>query len=120
MGYSTQMSNQGKTVQVTYHKDNGPNTPSDDVFIVVNAEEAEKWGANPGSLPLVEVVETFTVYRGGHGQPEQVGKEDLARIFGTSNEDEVVTQILAGGKMAGKTFQVDARNLAGDKQQTSA
>lgn len=94
------------TIKCHLHKDNGPNTPSDDVYILVNPETAQKWKKEPNSVPLVDVVESFNIWKMHCGQPDKISKDDMERIFGSSNMDDAIQRVLQEGTLEGKDFEV--------------
>ena len=53
-------------------------------------------------MPLVEVVGSFDVFHSGQGSQgllERPSKQQLEAVFGTSNETDIVEQILSKGKI---------------------
>lgn len=94
------------TIKCDFHKDNGPNSPSDDVYILVNPEAAQNWKKAPNSIPLVDVVENFQIWKTHCGQPDKLSNDEMSRIFGTTNMDDAILQVLNEGKLEGKDFEV--------------
>ena len=86
------------TAKVDFHKDNGPNEPSDDIYCLVNPEGYAKW-QNDKSVPLVDVVELFHIYKEHSGQPDKISADEMARILGTKDENLAITKILEEGKI---------------------
>jgi len=66
----------------------------------------EKWRKDR-SVPLIDVVTLFSVFRGTHGaDPFHAAKGELEGYFGSSKEEEVIKQILEKGVIH-KVHKVD-------------
>ncbi|KIP12798.1 hypothetical protein PHLGIDRAFT_123868 [Phlebiopsis gigantea 11061_1 CR5-6] len=80
-----------------------PSTQSTDEFtIIVNHEEFKRWKDGGDTIPLVEVVDSFTVFfsnQGTQGILGQASKQQLENVFGTTRDDEVVRQVLEKGAL---------------------
>ncbi|GAA5953223.1 hypothetical protein JCM8115_000466 [Rhodotorula mucilaginosa] len=79
-----------------------PDSMSTDEYIVIvgDVAAAEKWKGGDRSIPLVNVVDSFDVFHTGQGSQgllARPSKQDLDTIFGTTNEDAIVEQILTKG-----------------------
>lgn len=74
----------------------------DFIVFLDSAEDYQKWLADR-SVPLTQVVSSFKVFTtrvgGSQGILEGVSKAMLENEFGTSDEDQVVIQILEKGSM---------------------
>ena len=69
--------------------------------VIVNPEEYKKWKDGDTSIPLAEVVDSFSVFwstQGHQGHLGQPSKQQLDTDFGTHKDDEVVKHILEKGK----------------------
>ncbi|KAG1752529.1 DUF1960-domain-containing protein [Suillus paluster] len=79
-----------------------PDTQSTDEFIViVNPAEYKKWKAGGKTIALAEVVDAFKVFFSNQGAQGILGapsKQQLDTTFGTTNDVDVMTQILEKGK----------------------
>ncbi|KAA1466640.1 DUF1960-domain-containing protein [Dentipellis sp. KUC8613] len=76
-------------------------TSSVSYIVIVNAPEFKRWKEGGVTIPLVEVVDSFDVYRSEQGNQGLLGrasKQDLDNDFGTHKDDDVVAQILQNGK----------------------
>jgi len=74
---------------------------TDEFTVMVNPEEYKKWSEGDTSIPLVDVVQSFTIYfsnQGSQGKLGQASKQQLENVFKTSKEDEAVAQVLKLGK----------------------
>ncbi|GAA5866210.1 hypothetical protein JCM3774_004118 [Rhodotorula dairenensis] len=86
-----------------------PDSTSTDEFIVIigDVAAAEKWRGGDRSIPLVTVVDSFDVFHTGQGSQGVLGrpsKQDLENVFGTTNEDDIIQQVLTKGTI--KTSEV--------------
>jgi len=68
-------------------------------YVLVYAGMVEKWRKDK-SIPMVDVVDSFAVFRGRKGEADHPAKGELESEFGTSNNDSVVTQILEKGELS--------------------
>ncbi|KAG0709892.1 DUF1960-domain-containing protein [Suillus ampliporus] len=79
-----------------------PDTQSTDEYIVfVNLSEFKKWKEGGKTIPLADVVDAFKVLFSNQGAQGILGapsKQQLDTTFGTTNNIDVVTQILEKGK----------------------
>lgn len=79
-----------------------PDTQSTDEFIaIVNPAEYKKWKEGDTSIPLAQVVDSFVVFFSNQGSQGILGRpsrQQLENVFGTSNDIDVVTKVLQGGK----------------------
>ncbi|TFY71357.1 hypothetical protein EVG20_g1664 [Dentipellis fragilis] len=76
-------------------------TSSVSYIVIVNAPEYKRWKEGDTTIPLVEVVDSFDVYRSEQGNQGLLGRpsnQDLDTDFGTHKDDDVVTHILQNGK----------------------
>jgi len=74
---------------------------SDEYMCVVNPEEYKKWKAGDTTIPLVDVVDSFSVFfsnQGNQGVLGQASKQQLENTFGTSKDVDVITYMLKNGK----------------------
>jgi ribosome maturation protein Sdo1 len=84
----------------------------DEDFIVFldSVEDYQKWRGDK-SVPLAQVVSSFKVFtthrHGAQGMMEGASKALLENEFGTSNDDEAVTQILEKGNL--QEFEMSER-----------
>ncbi|POY71998.1 hypothetical protein BMF94_5007 [Rhodotorula taiwanensis] len=81
-----------------------PDSMSTDEYIIVigDVSAAEKWKGGGDSIPLVDVVDSFDVFHTGQGSQglmQRASKQDLDTIFGTTNDNEIVEQILTKGQI---------------------
>jgi ribosome maturation protein Sdo1 len=89
---------------------------SDDDFIVMaeSVDAVNKWKEDK-STPLVDVVDSFDVFvthkQGTQGVMDRASKSSLENQFGTSNEDDVVKQILEKGEV--QESKVSFENYSG-------
>ncbi|POY71997.1 hypothetical protein BMF94_5006 [Rhodotorula taiwanensis] len=71
---------------------------SDEYMVLIgNAEECRR-----SSIPLVRIVDSFDVFHTGQGATgimQRTSKQTLDTVFGTTNEDEIVEQILTKGQI---------------------
>ncbi|KJX94629.1 shwachman-bodian-diamond syndrome protein [Zymoseptoria brevis] len=76
---------------------------NDDFIVIVDSVQAVKDWKKDSSVPLAQVVSSFKVFvTGGHGNQgilDGASKGSLESEFGTSNDDEVVKQILEKGSI---------------------
>ncbi|KAM0793077.1 hypothetical protein ACM66B_000560 [Microbotryomycetes sp. NB124-2] len=76
---------------------------TDEFIIIVDDEEAaKKWLGGDKTIPLVDIVSSFDVFHSGQGAQgllARPSKQQLDSVFGTTNDDEIVTQILEKGRM---------------------
>ncbi|KAF8812205.1 DUF1960-domain-containing protein [Phlegmacium glaucopus] len=79
-----------------------PDSQSTDEFmIIVNPQELKKWKDGVRTIPLADVVDSFTVFHSGQGSQgilRQPSKQQLDTVFGTHKDVDVVTFILNNGK----------------------
>lgn len=79
-----------------------PDTQSTDEYIViVNPSQYKKWKEGDRTIPLAEVVDSFQVFYSNQGAQGILGKpsdQQLDNIFGTTNDIDVMTQVLEKGK----------------------
>ncbi|KAG5721736.1 hypothetical protein E4T56_gene17641, partial [Termitomyces sp. T112] len=79
-------------------------TSTDEYTVIVNPEEYKKWKAGDTSVPISQVVDSFDIFHSNQGHQGRLGqpsKQQLENDFGTSKDEEVVTQILQKGKDQG-------------------
>jgi protein AFG1 len=92
-----------KDSQTLYKVTYKPDPQSTEEFIIlVNKEEYTKWKDGDRSIPLVEVVDSFTVLHSGQGSQGLLGqasKQQQEAVFGTSKDDEVVKFMLEKGTL---------------------
>ena len=77
---------------------------TEEYTVIVNPEEFTKWKAGDTTIPLVNVVDSFTVFhsiQGSQGKLGTASKQQLDTVFGTHKEDEVVRYVLEHGKEQG-------------------
>lgn len=69
-------------------------------FVVASKGKVPAWRKDK-SIPMVEVVQAFKVFRGTHhtADPPTPAKGELESAFGTSNIDNVVKHILENGEI---------------------
>ncbi|KAG4438175.1 hypothetical protein IFR05_006343 [Cadophora sp. M221] len=73
----------------------------DFVIFVDDLESAEKWKTDK-TIPLAQVVSSFKVFvskQGKQGPLDGASKQTLETEFGTSNEDDIIKQIIEKGEM---------------------
>ncbi|PFH51312.1 hypothetical protein AMATHDRAFT_47199 [Amanita thiersii Skay4041] len=79
-----------------------PDSQSTDEFIViVNPLEYKKWKKGDTTIPLTEVVDSFSVFHSGQGSQGLLGqpsKQQLDTVFGTSKDIDVVSIVLEKGR----------------------
>ncbi|GJE84233.1 SBDS domain-containing protein [Phanerochaete sordida] len=79
-----------------------PSTQSTDEFtIIVNAEEFKQYQNEPSSVRVLDVVDSTDVFFSNQGSQGILGKpskQQLENVFGTTNEMEIIQQILEKGK----------------------
>ncbi|KAK4058170.1 hypothetical protein OIO90_000909 [Microbotryomycetes sp. JL221] len=83
---------------------------TDEYIIIIDDESAaQKWIGGDKTIPLVEIVSSFDVFHSGQGAQgmlQRPSKQELETIFGTSNDTDIITQILEKGRMfTGKDMQ---------------
>ncbi|KAK4626646.1 SDO1-like protein [Fulvia fulva] len=76
----------------------------EDFVVIVDSKQAvQDWKKSDNTLPLAQVVSGFKVFvthkHGNQGVMDTASKGQLEDEFGTSNEDEVVKQILEKGSI---------------------
>jgi len=106
----------GKALTKVVYK---PDTQSTDEYIaIVNPDEYKKWKEGDTTIPLVEVVDSFTIFHSGQGNQGILGKaskQQLETVFGSSHEVDSMKFLLekgvaqAGEGISDKQFQ---KNLA--------
>ncbi|KDR84003.1 hypothetical protein GALMADRAFT_236570 [Galerina marginata CBS 339.88] len=79
-----------------------PNTQSTEEYsIIVNPEEYKKWKDGDTTIPLAEVVDSFTIFhsdQGSQGILRQPSNQQLDSDFGTHKDIDVVEFMLKNGK----------------------
>ncbi|KAG5648837.1 hypothetical protein DXG03_000186 [Asterophora parasitica] len=76
-------------------------TSNSEYTVIVNPEEFKKLCFTDTSIPLAEVVDSFTIFHSTQGRQGYLGqpsKQQLDTDFGTSNDTDVVKIILEKGK----------------------
>ncbi|KAL9940906.1 hypothetical protein V8E36_000394 [Tilletia maclaganii] len=90
-----------------------PDTQSTDTYsVIVNADEYKKWHDGGETIPLAEVVDSFDVFhsnQGAQGHLNRASKQQLDAVFGSTNDNDVVTAVLEKGSLQ----QVAAGNKYG-------
>ncbi|XP_006456804.1 hypothetical protein AGABI2DRAFT_195798 [Agaricus bisporus var. bisporus H97] len=80
-----------------------PDSQSTDEYMVyVNFAEYRKWKDGDTSIPLVDVVDSYSVYHTGQGTQglqKTPSNQQLDTIFGTHKDVDVVQFILKNGKL---------------------
>jgi len=102
-----------------------PDTQSTDEYtVIVNPVEYRKWKSGDTTIPLAEVVDSFTVFHSSQGSQGLLGrpsKQQLDYTFGTSKDVDVVEILLKKGKeqasegfhSGGGTFSMNATRGSG-------
>ncbi|KAF9006618.1 DUF1960-domain-containing protein [Cyathus striatus] len=92
---------------------------TDEYMIIVNVDEYKKWKAGGISIPLSEVVDSFSVFFSNQGAQGILGKpsnQQLDTVFGSHKDVDVVEFILKEGREqasdAIKTSTFGATNAA--------
>jgi hypothetical protein len=74
-----------------------------DLMVYCYPGMAAKWRKNPDQTPLVDVVQRFEVFRtnvkSSQGLAMRASHDELDRVFGTHNAEDVVRRILAEGRI---------------------
>ncbi|KAF9464854.1 DUF1960-domain-containing protein [Collybia nuda] len=76
-------------------------TSTSEYTVIVNPEEFKKWKDGDTSIPLSEVVDSFTVFHSSQGRSGflgQASQQQLDTDFGTVKNDEIVKEILTKGR----------------------
>ncbi|KIM20647.1 hypothetical protein M408DRAFT_73689 [Serendipita vermifera MAFF 305830] len=80
-----------------------PDTQSTDEYILfVNPEEYIKYSKDGGSIPIVEVVDSFDIFysnQGNQGKLGKASKQQLENVFGTAKDIDVAEFMLKNGVM---------------------
>ncbi|TFK43771.1 DUF1960-domain-containing protein [Crucibulum laeve] len=81
-----------------------PDSQSTDEYtvIVADIEQYKKWKEGDTTIPLADVVDSFSVFHSGQGAQGILGKasnQQLDTVFDTHNDVEVVTYILKNGTL---------------------
>ncbi|EJU06344.1 FYSH domain-containing protein [Dacryopinax primogenitus] len=90
-----------KSVSVLVYKPDSQST--DEMIMIVSDPVAyKKWKDGDHTIPLVEVLDSFSVYHSGQGSQGNLGKaskQQLETIFETSNEDAIALIMLEKGTL---------------------
>ncbi|EGP88480.1 uncharacterized protein MYCGRDRAFT_40062 [Zymoseptoria tritici IPO323] len=100
---------------------------NDDFIVIVDSVQAVKDWKKDSSVPLAQVVSSFKVFltipllhrHGNQGILDGASKGSLESEFGTSNDDEVVKQILEKGSIvetgvSGQHIRDNIRDISDD------
>ncbi|RXW24677.1 hypothetical protein EST38_g1187 [Candolleomyces aberdarensis] len=74
---------------------------TEEYTVIVNPAEYKKWKSGDKTIPLTEVVDSFSVYHSTQGSQGLLGKpskQQLDNTFGTHKDIDVVTKILEDGR----------------------
>lgn len=87
-----------------------PDTQSTDEFIIIiNPDEYKKYKAGDTTIPLASVVDSFQILFSNQGNQGLLGKpskQQLATVFGTSDDVEVIKLMIQRGReQSGDTIQ---------------
>ncbi|KZP20159.1 DUF1960-domain-containing protein [Athelia psychrophila] len=78
-----------------------PDSQSTDEFIaIVNPEEFKKWKEGDRSIPLADVVDSFSIFHSGQGNQGIMGtpsNQQLDTVFGTHKDVDVILIVLEKG-----------------------
>ncbi|KAH8094949.1 DUF1960-domain-containing protein [Cristinia sonorae] len=78
-----------------------PDSQSTDEFTaIVNLDEYKKWKEGDSTIPLTEVVDSFSVFFSNQGTQGILGKasnQQLENVFGTHKDIDVIEQLLKKG-----------------------
>ncbi|KAF8897802.1 DUF1960-domain-containing protein [Infundibulicybe gibba] len=88
-----------KTLTKVIYKPDSQST--DEYTVIVNPAEFKKWKDGGITIPLAEVVDSFSIFHSGQGSQGILGKpskQQLDTVFGTNKDVDVVTIILKKGK----------------------
>ncbi|KZT62798.1 FYSH domain-containing protein [Calocera cornea HHB12733] len=90
-----------KTVsQLVYKPD--PQSTDEMIMVIDDAAAYQKWKDGDHTIPLVEILDGFSVYHSNQGSQGVLGKaskQTLETVFDTSNEDEVARIMLEKGTL---------------------
>jgi ribosome maturation protein Sdo1 len=79
-----------------------PDTQStDEYMVIVDPDEYKKWKNGDTTIPLAQVVDSFSTFHSTQGTQGILGKpskQQLDTVFGTSKDVDVVTHILKNGR----------------------
>ncbi|KAI9229167.1 MAG: ribosome maturation protein [Piptocephalis tieghemiana] len=97
----------GEAVSQVCYKN--PERSDTEVYVFADAGGVEKWRKDK-SIPMVDVLQNFDVYEsdsgGSTGLSIRPSKQTLESIFGTSNEDNVIREILEQGVIKGSSTSI--------------
>jgi len=80
-------------------------------FVIAGAGMAEKWRKDK-TIPIVDALQSFTVWRENGGDPMKPSVGELNSFFGTSKEDDAAAFILQNGEIIHSHFEKKAtRNM---------
>ncbi|KAF9448231.1 FYSH domain-containing protein [Macrolepiota fuliginosa MF-IS2] len=88
-----------KNLTVVVYKPNPQST--DEYLVYVDPVQYRKWKDGGQSIPLVDVIDSWSIYHTGQGTQglqKQPSNQQLDTIFGTHKDTDVVEYILKNGK----------------------
>ncbi|KAH9850805.1 DUF1960-domain-containing protein [Lenzites betulinus] len=74
---------------------------TEDYVVIVNPAEYKKWKEGGATVPLTEVVDSFSIFWSNQGSQGLLGtpsNQQLDNAFGSHKDVDVITQILQKGK----------------------
>jgi len=79
-----------------------PDTQStDEYMVIVDPDEFKKWKNGDTTIPLAQVVDSFSIFHSVQGSQGILGKpskQQLDTVFGTSKDVDVIAHILTNGR----------------------